>query len=135
MINNFDFTPQIQAGLQWLDENEPGWLDILAEGVEEGIDMEDCDSCIWGYLYGNYWYAPMLRDLGNPSTWPLVDEEGWRRKVAEASRRTAPLGFSVSECGAEEHEDCCCPDLWFDLTDQWIDAIRDRLSRTAPATA
>jgi hypothetical protein len=57
-----------KAGMAWLDENRPGWRDLVNPYT---IRMEDSCGCIWGQIEGNFWRAfdapDVLRAAGTDS--------------------------------------------------------------------
>jgi hypothetical protein len=46
---------RVAAGAAWLDAHEPGWVDRIDLG---GLDIQSCDRCILGQVYGHYVDAP-----------------------------------------------------------------------------
>lgn len=55
---------RVRRGAKWLDEAEPGWARRVR--VAE-LDMIECDRCVLGQLYGNFWSR--LRETGRSWYW------------------------------------------------------------------
>ena len=100
------FEKQIAAGMAYLDEHDPGWLDKIDLGQ---LDIMSCKKCVIGQLHREYsrWLkksAPEWMD--------------WHQRVIWG----ATLGFSVwSIIGQEAHRLATAQ-----LTREWKAAIKDR---------
>lgn len=90
---------RVAKGAAWLDENKPGWAQILEH---QRIQMANCHRCVLGRLYGQY------------ST---------GRKQLGLARDSQDYGFYVDtwdEGEAKAH--------YAMLHDCWIKAIAERVS-------
>lgn len=56
---------EIKAGMDLLDEEFPGWREIINP---EQLDMGDCHQCILGQLFGEYFTGK--REMGLTGTEP-----------------------------------------------------------------
>lgn len=97
---------RVAAGAKWLDENQPRWLDHVDI---EALDLESCQRCVLGQLFGDFRESPLLAGLDLDSPWG----------DAQAEANTAPLGFDVFE-----GEDSCSG--FAELTAEWRRVIESR---------
>lgn len=104
-----DYTEQINAGMAWLDANQPGWVQVFADDQAAGLHMDDCDKCVLGHVLGNYW---------DPRSPACVDPTDFRRLTS------AEMGFSLPLPSGEPE--------WDRLGDAWREAIGKRLAQQGP---
>lgn len=45
------YTQKVQRGIEFLDENEPGWRQWIEI---ESLNLGDCEACILGQLFGTF---------------------------------------------------------------------------------
>jgi len=96
-----DFSEQIKAGMEWLDENRPGWD---AEIHLPDLEMENTSCCVLGQT-GGYIEAVSHRN----SEW--VSSKGFM--VDDI------VFWAATDSDARQS-------LYNDLTSQWRDAIQAR---------
>lgn len=51
---------RVAAGVIWLDEHQPRWIDSIDVA---GLDMGECHDCVLGQVYGNFVRAPIEATL------------------------------------------------------------------------
>lgn len=49
------YTEQIERGVEWLNENYPGWVNKIDL---KQLEMVNCFSCVLGQLYRDFFDAP-----------------------------------------------------------------------------
>lgn len=92
----------VKHGVEWLDENHPGWerkINLRA------LDMNDCEHCVIGQAVGDYWNT--ISNAAGPYTY---NDLPW--SVAH--------GFDV-ESGHER------PHQYKDLEVLWTEVVKERL--------
>lgn len=52
---------KVKAGAELLDERRPGWAKEINLAT---LNLEECDECIQGQLYGEFQNAAALQQLG-----------------------------------------------------------------------
>lgn len=94
---------RVAAGAAWLDEHQPGWIDVIDL---ERLDLQAACFCILGQLHGNFWTSPSFT--------------GDRTRRIEAA---APYGFAIDdEGGGLEVEEA----QYEALTAAWRELIEQR---------
>lgn len=73
---------RVAAGVAWLDEKEPGWVDRI--DLDE-LYMNRCSDCVLEQIFGDYWDAPLL---------PLSPRSS--EAMDEYDDRAAALGFQFA---------------------------------------
>jgi hypothetical protein len=91
---------RVANGVTWLDEHMPDWPSKLSVTV---LDIEDCQRCVLGQLFGSFQEAPEVATWssihlegdyvgdvrgfnGSDYHMPLLTEE-WRRVITDRQRR------------------------------------------------
>lgn len=94
------------AGAAWLDQHEPGWVNLIDLGE---LDLGECESCILGQLVGDFEDAVQRHQLV-----PLT---------------AVALGFDLDPACPEGDAGCTCD--FPALTTAWRELIAGRRAGAA----
>jgi hypothetical protein len=126
------YADQIAAGVAWLDEQHPDWVEVFAHDKGAGLHMDDCDRCVLGHVLGSYWHkqSPVYRYGGvHWRSLSTHDAESLRRNAALLTRAGAELGFALPDpnCYYVEDDDEV-EEKWNELGAGWRKVIEKRLA-------
>jgi hypothetical protein len=128
------YAQEVEAGMAWLDEHRPDWLEVFVEDRGAGLHMEDCHRCVLGHVLGSYWHEDSpVRAAGAamPSTMPWdIGDAARAANTLLAVQAAAPLGFCLpwDEDGDGCEDEDPLADQWRVLGDVWRAAIEKRLA-------
>jgi len=103
--DKFDAAERVTRGVAWLNEHRPGWAADIDLGK---LDMMSCYRCILGQLYGYFWGAPFMAEMGDTDGSAFAADLGmqardkrtcsreeyraladeWRRRIVAAGARS-----------------------------------------------
>lgn len=104
---------RVQAGVEWLDENRPSWVEEI-DLVE--LDMDSCNMCVLGQLFGNFWDAPIS------DTPPPIEQE----ELAAYHEMAGARGFSYGRRITIPAEEAALDEDLDALTAEWRRVIESR---------
>lgn len=107
---------RVRAGAAWLDANHPGWVERIDLA---SLDLSDCQQCILGQTFGDYFDAPIFEDDS--------DKFRARREAELASflgfRSSLPWGWRYVMPADSSHD---AGKEYAELTDAWRALIAAR---------
>jgi hypothetical protein len=110
----------VLAGMVWLDEHAPGWVEKIDLDT---LELAHPKMCVLGQVYGDY-------GAGMDVVFPQPDPRSWDAEAAEAT--AAIYGFTTPLCN--DDDDDVGEDTWMEardaewaeLTETWREALAQR---------